>query len=127
MKTILVVDDEKNIRRLYDKELTREGYKVLVASNGKEALQMVDSAPTPPKLIVLDIRMPKMDGVETLGHLMAKHRKIPVIINSAYSSHMDNYLTWAAEAYVIKSSDLSELKNKIREVMEKYYPPEPAM
>ncbi len=124
MKTILVVDDEKNIRRLYDKELTREGYRILVASNGAEALQLVDA--TPPDLIILDIRMPKMDGVETLGLLMAKHRKIPVIINSAYSSHMDNYLTWAAEAYVIKSSDLSELKNKIREVLAKYYPPEPA-
>ena len=76
MKTILVVDDEKNIRRLYEKELARDGYKVLIVGSGEEALQTVEA--TPPDLIVLDIRMPKTDGIETLSKLMAKHRKIPV-------------------------------------------------
>jgi DNA-binding response OmpR family regulator len=117
MKTILIVDDEKNIRKLYEKELNRDGYKVMVASSGEEALAAVDASP--PDLIVLDIRMPQMDGIEMLNHLMAKHRNIPVILNSAYSSYKDDYFTWAADAYVIKSANLDELKMKIKEILEK--------
>lgn len=117
MKTILVVDDEKNIRKLYEKELSRDGYKVVIAGSGEEALTVVDESP--PDLIVLDIRMPQMDGIETLGRLMAKHYKIPIILNTAYSSYKDDYLTWAADAYVIKSSNLDELKSKIKEIFEK--------
>ena len=117
MKTILIVDDEKNIRKLYEMELIRDGYKVVVASSGEEALAVVNASP--PDLIVLDIRMPQMDGIETLSRLMAKHRHIPVILNSAYSSYKDDYLTWAADAYVIKSADMDELKSRIKEILDK--------
>ena len=68
MKRILVVDDEKHICELYKMELEDEGYLVTLAHSGKDALKQVDGAP--PDLIVLDIQMPGMDGIETLEKLM---------------------------------------------------------
>jgi len=69
--------------------------------------------------VILDIRMPDLNGVETLKKIMESASTVPVILNSAYTSYRDNFLTWAAEAYVVKSSDLTELKNKAKEVLEK--------
>jgi response regulator RpfG family c-di-GMP phosphodiesterase len=55
--------------------------------------------------------------------MLGKDRKIPVIINTAYSYYQENFMTWGAEAYVIKSSNLTELKQKIQEVLEKQKKP----
>ena len=115
MKKILVVDDEKNIRSLYEKELQDEGYAVTLAGNGREALERFNS--DRPDLVVLDIRMPGMDGLEALGKLLAEDPKVPVVLNSAYSSYKDNFLSWSADAYVVKSSDLTELKDTIRRLL----------
>jgi CheY-like chemotaxis protein len=115
MKKILVVDDEKNIRNLYEKELQDEGYAVTLAGNGREALERFSSER--PDLVVLDIRMPGMDGLEALGKLLAEDPKVPVVLNSAYSSYKDNFLSWSADAYVVKSSDLTELKETIRRLL----------
>ncbi len=117
MKKILVVDDEENLRELYKQELLDEGYSVILAANGKEALTLIEHES--PDLVVLDIRMPEMNGIETLGKMVGKFKKIPIILNTAYSSYKENFRSWAAEAYVVKSSDLSELKEKIKEVLTK--------
>jgi DNA-binding response OmpR family regulator len=118
MKTILIVDDEKNLLKLYEKEFTEEGYRVITANSGSEALQKIQKDPF--DLVILDIRMPDFNGVDTLKKIMESTSKVPVILNSAYTSYRDNFLTWAAEAYVVKSSDLTELKNKTKEVLEKH-------
>ena len=117
MKTILIVDDEKNLLKLYEKEFAEEGYHVITAGSGPEALQKIQQDPL--DLVILDIRMPDLNGVETLKKIMESASTVPVILNSAYTSYRDNFLTWAAEAYVVKSSDLTELKNKAKEVLEK--------
>ena len=113
MKKILVVDDEKNIRTLYKTEFETEGYIVDVAGDAKEALKMFEQQKY--DLVILDIRMPGMDGIEALGKFLGRNNKLPVIINSAYDSYKDNFMSWAADAYVIKSSDLTELKSKVKE------------
>jgi DNA-binding response OmpR family regulator len=113
MATLLIVEDEANQRMLLQEELCEEGYNVKLASNGKEALEKV--AEELPDLIVLDIRMPIMDGMEALGRIIGKKKKRPVIIHSAYSSYKDDYMSWAADAFVVKSADLTELKRTIRE------------
>lgn len=112
MKKILVVDDEENIRFLYQEELEEEGYTVEVAAHGQEALEKVNIFR--PDLVTLDIRMPGMDGVETLRKIREVQRNLPVILCSAYGEYKQDLTTWASDAYVIKTSDLTELKGTIR-------------
>ena len=117
MITVLVVEDDKNQRLLYEQELKLEGYEVVTAADGKDALGKIQEQL--PDLIIMDINMPKMDGIETMGKILGKNRDIPVIINTAYSNYKDNFMSWAADAYIVKSSDLSELKNTVKEVLAK--------
>ena len=67
----------------------------------------------------MDIRMPVMDGIETLTAMLGKDRQVSVILNTAFPQYKENFMTWGAEAYVLKSSDLTELKQKIREVLDR--------
>ena len=115
MKRILVVDDEKHICELYKIELEDEGYLVTIANSGSEALDVVDK--NPPDLIVLDIQMPGMDGIETLEKLLGKDKGVPIILNTAYSHYKDDFQTWGADAYVVKSSDTSKLKAEIKRLL----------
>ncbi len=117
MTTILVVEDDKNQRLLYEQELKLEGYEIVTASDGKEALGKVQEQL--PDIIIMDINMPKMDGIETMGRILSKNKQVPIIINTAYSNYKDNFMSWAADAYIVKSSDLSELKNAVKEVLVK--------
>jgi two-component system response regulator (stage 0 sporulation protein F) len=115
MTTILLVEDDKNQRLLYEQELSHDGYKVVTATNGKEAVEKVQEQL--PDIVIMDINMPKMDGIEAMGKILSANKKVPVIINTAYSNYKDSFMSWAADAYVVKSSDLSELKDKIKEVL----------
>lgn len=115
MKTILVVDDDEAIRTLLQEELEEEGYKVLIATNARDALKMVAAEPL--DLVILDIRMPGMDGLEALPRILGIKEGLPVIMNTAYTQYQDSFMSWAADAYVVKSSDLTELKEKIRELV----------
>ena len=117
MKTILVVDDDEAIRTLLQEELEEEGYKVLIATNARDALKMVAAEPL--DLVILDIRMPGMDGLEALPRILGIKEGLPVIMNTAYSQYQDSFMSWAADAYVVKSSDLTELKEKIKELVNK--------
>ena len=117
MTTILLVEDDENQRLLYEQELMHEGYEVVTASNGKEALEKVQEKL--PDIVIMDINMPKMDGIEAMGRILGKKKEIPVIINTAYSNYKDSFMSWAADAYIVKTSDLSELKEKIKEVLAK--------
>lgn len=115
MAKLLVVEDEKNLRSLYESELRADGHDVVLASDGQDALTLLEREN--PDLIVLDIRMPGLDGLETMARMLSRDNKLPVILNTAYSSYRDSFLSWSADAYVVKSSDLTELKTKIREVL----------
>ena len=115
MKKILVVEDDESQRILYHDELAEAGYEVILAANGREALKQLDVEE--PDLIILDIVMPVMDGMETIGRIIREHREVPIILNTAYSSYKDDFMSWGAEAYVVKSADLGELKDKVRELL----------
>jgi two-component system, response regulator, stage 0 sporulation protein F len=115
MKTILVVDDDEAIRTLLQEELEEDGYKVLIATNARDALKLVASEAL--DLVILDIRMPGMDGLEALPRILGIKEGLPVIMNTAYSQYQDSFMSWAADAYVVKSSDLTELKEKVKELI----------
>jgi len=113
--TVLIVDDEENLCLLYKEALESDGYAVVTANDAAAAMECVEN--DPPDVVVLDIRMPRMDGIEAMGRMLSRKSDLPVILNSAYSSYKDDFRSWPAEAYLIKSSDLGELKRTIRKVI----------
>ena len=118
--TILIVDDEENIRWLYKEELEEEGYIIATAASGEEALRMVPEIK--PDLVVMDIKMPGISGVDALVKIKEIDKNTPVILCSAYGEYKQDFTTWASDAYVVKAASLVELKKAIREVLEKRYP-----
>lgn len=123
MATVLIVDDDKHQRLLYEEEFQVEGYEVVLASSGQEAVTAVANQAV--DVVVLDIAMPGMDGIETLSRILDINRQLPVILNTAYSSYKDDFMTWAADAYVTKSSDLTTLKQCVRDALQERDPPVP--
>lgn len=116
MKNILIIDDEEGIRGLYEMEFQSEGFQAHSVSSGKEALRYFDEN-RPVDLVILDIKMDDMNGLDVLEELRSKTIGVPVILNSAYSTYKNNFTSWLADAYLVKSSDLSELKEKVRELL----------
>ena len=116
MKTILFVDDEKYLRMLYEREFSQDGYHVITADSGAAALGILRSEPV--DLAVVDIRMPGMSGLELMEEILAARRDMPVILNTAFTSYKDNFQSWLAAAYVVKSSDLTELRAKVRDLLQ---------
>jgi len=120
MTKILLVDDEENIRLLYSEELKDEGYEVAVASDGHGLIKRIEQES--PDVVVLDIKMKEFNGLDLLQKIRAQFYNLPVIICSAYTSFKGELKTYAANDYVVKSSDLTELKNKIKRVLEEHIP-----
>ncbi len=117
MKKILLVDDDTHIRDLVKQELREEGYQILTASDGKEALALLMSEFEKPDLVILDLRMAEMNGLDTIDFILKLKFKFPVIIFSSYGNYRNDPSAMLADAYVVKSSDLSELKQKVRELV----------
>lgn len=111
-KRILLVDDEESIQLLYREEFEEEGYVVDSARNGVEALAKFRS--NPPDLVLLDINMPGMNGIEVLRQMKELRADLPVILNSAYQEYKQDFGSWASEAYVVKSANMEELKAAVR-------------
>jgi len=114
-KKVLLVEDNEGLRDLYKEELEEEGYEIITVKNGKEALQKLEKEK--PDLVVLDIVMPVMDGMEALGRMIGKDRTIPIILHTSHPGYQEDFMSWAADAYLLKSADLTELKKKIRELL----------
>ena len=117
MAKILFVDNDLTLLSLYEEELSEEGYSVFLAKDGEEALTKFKKES--PDVVVMDIRMPVMDGIETLTTMLGKERRVSVLLNTAYPQYRQNFMTWGDEAYVLKSSDLTDLEEKIRETLDK--------
>jgi len=120
MAKILIVDDEEGIRMLYSMELEDEGYQVIALADGRELLEVVEREQ--PDCLVLDIKMKEYSGLDLLQQIRKKHYDLPVILNSAYSSFKVDLKAVAADYYVVKSSDLTELKEKLKAALETKIP-----
>jgi len=111
-KRILLVDDEESIQLLYREEFEDEGFTVDSAYNGVDALEKFQK--DPPDLVILDINMPGMNGIEVLRQMKELRADLPIILSSAYQEYKQDFATWASEAYVVKSANMDELKATVR-------------
>ena len=117
---ILIVDDEEHIRFLYSEELTDEGYEVATADSGFQLLERIQDEK--PDLIILDIKMVDYNGLDLLQDIRNKYYDLPVILCTAYDTFKEDMKSIAADFYVIKSFDLTELKSKIKMALETSVP-----
>lgn len=115
-KTILVVDDAKNLRTMVQAYLTQEGFRVVTATNGQEALYVARAEK--PNLIVLDLMMPEMGGIEFLN-TYRKEAATPIIILTGKVEEQDRVigLELGADDYVTKPFSLRELTARVRAVL----------
>jgi len=112
MKKILLVDDEESIHILYREELEELGYEVHSAMSGDEALKILPALN--PNLVILDIQMPGMNGIDVLRKIKELNPKLPVILSSAYQEYKQNLSSWASDDFIVKSADMRELIDSVR-------------
>ena len=116
MARILLVDDEEHIRRFYSDELADAGHKVWATATGHDLLKTIDSLK--PEVVVLDIKLVDYDGLELLQEVRNNHHDLPVILCTAYDTYKYDRKSIAANYYVVKSFDLTELKLAIHRSIE---------
>jgi two-component system response regulator (stage 0 sporulation protein F) len=119
MAQILVVDDDDMVRQVIVSALTREGYTVAEAANGREAVEQLKLRPS--DLVITDILMPERDGLETIISLSGESRNVPIIAMTGLSSHSALYLemaqTFGALHILEKPFEMAELVRITREVL----------
>jgi CheY-like chemotaxis protein len=122
MAKIMVVDDEPNIRRLFRDELEDAGYEIEQAGDGAEALAELQR--TNPDLVILDLRMPELNGLEFLERARRIRPNLPVIVCTAVRGIEGDYELWAAQVSSIlnKPVDLDLLKNEVLKALEDVEP-----
>ena len=116
--TILVTDDEEDIREIIADRLRYWGYQVAEASDGVECLEAV--ARQFPDLLVLDLRMPRLDGLEVLARLRADHPELAVLIVSASSERnvAEDSVARGATDYLLKPFEPEQLRAKVEAALE---------
>jgi DNA-binding NtrC family response regulator len=117
MKTILIVDDERDFCALLSDSLSLEGHRVLMAHNGRKALEKVEKET--PDLVLLDIHMPGMNGIEVLRGIKKVNEETPVIILTAYGTleTARKAMKLGADDYVTKPVDHALLKSLVKEAL----------
>lgn len=115
MKKILLIDDEESIQIIYKEEFEEDGYQVISALDGEEGLRkfLSDS----PDIVILDIHMPGLNGIEVLRQMKVINSSVPVILSSAYQEYQRDLGTWASEEYVVKSGNLDGLKAAVKRLL----------
>ena len=115
MAKILIVEYHKNLRALYGEVFRSEGFEVILAKEGDEAIQKLKSGA--PEVVILDDGLPNRHVCTTIKKMLKINGNLSIIINSAYVNIGENPGRCYAKRYVLKSSDLTELKNKVFKLM----------
>lgn len=117
MKRILIVDDEANIRELFEDELTDAGYAVVTADSAEDGMSKMSFGA--PDLLVLDVRMPGKTGLEMLEEIRKTFPDLPVIVCSALRGLHEDYTVWEnkVSAFLNKPVDMRDLRAKVEEAI----------
>lgn len=119
MKKILVIDDEAIVRTSCDRTLTPEGYDIKLATSGKEGIELMEKEPF--SLVLLDLKMPDMDGIEVLGKINKTWPETKVVMITGYST-VDTAvqsLRLGAYNFIEKPFTPDTLLNAVKEVFQK--------
>ena len=109
---ILVIEDEEAMRALLTAELADEGYAVAAAESGEEGIASFDARRR--DVVIVVIKMPGLGGMKTLELLRERTLDVPILLFTAYPEYKQDFNAWASDDYVVKSSDMAPLKEKIR-------------
>ena len=115
MRKVLLVDDEESIRTFYAEVLSDAGYEVITAGMCRQALKLMNAET--PSAVILDIRMDDCDGLDLLQEMRLAHPNVPIILNTAYDSFREDIKAVAADEYVLKSHNVSDLTTKLAELL----------
>jgi two-component system response regulator (stage 0 sporulation protein F) len=118
MKKILVGDDEIRIRLLYEEVLAEAGYKVIAAKDGKEVCEKFRIEK--PDLVILDVKMPGMHGIEALERIREMDRNVPVIMSTAYQKMQSDAVISTSDvaAFITKPIDINNLRSEVSRILE---------
>ncbi|MDZ7359325.1 MAG: response regulator [candidate division KSB1 bacterium] len=111
MARVLLVEDEENLRLLYRVRLEQIGYDIAAAESAAQALETL--AREEVDAVVLDLKLPDYGGLQLLDEIVSRQPFLPIIIHTGYELWGDDFRSWGAAAYVVKSPDLSELKEAL--------------
>ncbi len=109
---LLIIEDDKNMRNLLRLEFFDEGYHVMTATDANNVFDILSRCQF--DLIMLDLKMPGMNGIEALAKIKERNRFLPVLIHSGYCQCEKRLLAWPAVEYIVKSGNLNPLKKKVK-------------
>ncbi len=117
VKTVLIADDDENVRAVLGNVLEQEGYRTVFAVNGQEAVEKVREES--PDLLILDIRMPGMHGIEALEAVRRENKTLPIIMCSGLEKLKEDFAVVSSDisAFLTKPVDIEELKAKVKEIL----------
>ncbi len=115
---VLVVDDQKGVRRLLEELFKKEGYEVNVAVDGRDSIEKVKA--NTPDIILMDMKMPNMNGLEASEEIIKYDSNIPIIMMTAYGEMeiVQKALEVGVRQYITKPFDIIDLRNLVRSVLE---------
>lgn len=119
--TILVADKNRNVRDFLRRELSEDGYDIVVATDGNQVEARIESD-TAPDLLVIDLEAPEIDGSKILEMSQTRRPPLPVIIHTFLTEESVRDRVQETESYIEKSGNLDHLRSAIEEMLKKFYP-----
>ena len=115
MYRVLFVDDESSIRALYQLELEGAGYLVRTAGNCRDALRLL--ADWNPHVAILDIKLGAESGLDLLRQVSEEYPSVRTLLLTAYSGYMDDFTSWLADVFILKTADTTQLLNAMNDLL----------
>ncbi|MFQ5637318.1 MAG: response regulator [bacterium] len=113
---ILVLDGEEKLRNRYQHELQALGYQVITAGDSRIALEKIKCGSV--DLVIMDLELPDGSGFDCLERLMSLRRQVKVVINTTDASYKEDFHSWIADAFLMKSADLNELTHTVNDILQ---------
>lgn len=115
MATVLVIDAHPDWRNRIAEVLEQDGHTARFAADGLQGLEEVTS--NVPDLVVMDVRLPAIDGLDLMSRLLDRWRKLPIVLHTDCVATRDNFLSWSADAFVAKEPQLRELRRTVHDLV----------